>query len=91
MKRQLCSIDQILLRLKCAVIGTEFYYHFSNLQNLTNKKQNPLSVIACIIDSHVIQKILEHLDKKYPTSSQTTLLPPLRAPPDEQRDFNFGA
>jgi hypothetical protein len=48
-------------------------------------------------DSHVIQKILAHLDKKYPTSKQTTLLPPLRAPPDVdydfniQRDFNFGA
>ena len=54
-------------------------------------QQHNVSVIACIIDSHVIQKILEHLDKKYPTSSQTTLLPPLRAPPDEQRDFNFGA
>ena len=45
-----------------------------------------------------IQKILKHLDKKYPTST-TTLLPPLRAPPNEQygndftvqRDFNFGA
>jgi hypothetical protein len=60
-------------------------------------QQHNVSVIACIIDSHVIQKILEHLDKKSPTSLQTTLLPPLRAPPDEehdfniQRDFNFGA
>lgn len=59
-------------------------------------QQHNVSVIACIIDSHVIQKILKHLDKKYPTST-TTLLPPLRAPPDEQhdfniqRDFNFGA
>ena len=57
-----------------------------------------ISIIACIIDVHVIQKILKHLDKKYPTST-TTLLPPLRAPPNEQygndftvqRDFNFGA
>ncbi|MCP3865908.1 MAG: IS91 family transposase [Aestuariibacter sp.] len=57
-----------------------------------------VSIIACIIDVHVIQKILKHLDKKYPTST-TTLLPPLRAPPNEQygndftvqRDFNFGA
>jgi hypothetical protein len=57
-----------------------------------------VSIIACIIDVHVIQKILKHLDKKYPTSKQTKLLPHLRAPPDEQygndftiqRDFNFG-
>lgn len=57
------------------------------------------SIIACIIDIHVIQKILAHLDKKYPTSAQTALLPPMRAPPDKQqandlniqRDFNFGA
>lgn len=57
-----------------------------------------ISIIACIIDVHVIQKILKHLDKKYPTST-TTLLPPLRAPPNEQygndftvqRDFNFAA
>ncbi len=52
-----------------------------------------------IIDCRVIHKILAHLEKKYPTSSQTTLLPPLRAPPGEQQaneftiqpDFNFGA
>jgi hypothetical protein len=60
-------------------------------------QRHNVSVIVCIIDRHVIQKILTHLDKKYPSSSQTTLLPPLRAPPDEerdfniQRDFNFGA
>ncbi len=58
-----------------------------------------VTIIACIIDTVVIQKILAHLDKKHPTSKSTTLLPPLRAPPDEkyandfnvQRDFNFGA
>jgi hypothetical protein len=58
-----------------------------------------VSIIACIIDSHVIHKILAHLEKKFPTSKQTTLLPPLRAPPGEQQaneftilhDFNFGA
>jgi ribosomal protein S27E len=58
-----------------------------------------VTIIACIIDIIVIQKILAHLDEKYPTSKQTPLLPPLRAPPDEQyandfkiqRDFNFGA
>tara|TARA_Y100000034_G_scaffold11802_1_gene12330 strand:- start:1672 stop:3180 length:1509 start_codon:yes stop_codon:yes gene_type:complete len=58
-----------------------------------------VSIIACIIDIHVIQKILAHIDKKHPTSKQTKLLPHLRAPPDEQytndftiqRDFNFGA
>jgi hypothetical protein len=60
-------------------------------------EKHNVSIIACIIDSHVIQKILAHLDKKYLTSKQTTILPPLRAPPDEdydfniQRDFNFGA
>ncbi|MDT0594796.1 hypothetical protein [Glaciecola petra] len=58
-----------------------------------------VSIIACIIDAHVIQKILKHLDKKYPVSAQPTQLPPLRAPPKEQyaedftiqREFNFGA
>ena len=58
-----------------------------------------VKVIACIIDTVVIQTILAHLDKKYPTSKQTPLLPTLRAPPEEQyandfkiqRDFNFGA
>ena len=62
-------------------------------------EKHNVSVIACIIDIHVIQKILAHFDKKYPTSAQTALLPPLRAPPDKQkandfniqRDFNFGA
>lgn len=60
-------------------------------------QEHNVTVTTCIIDSHVIQKILKHLDKKYPTSSQTMLLPTLRAPPDEelffniQRDFNFGA
>ena len=62
-------------------------------------QKHNVSIIACIIDVHVIKKILAHLDKKYPTSKQTKLLPPLRAPPDEQygndftiqRDFNFGA
>lgn len=49
-----------------------------------------VKVIACITDSHVIQKILTHLDKKYPSSAQTkTLLPPMRAPP--QQDFDWGA
>jgi hypothetical protein len=62
-------------------------------------EKHNVSIIACIIDSRVIHKILAHLEKKYPTSTQTTLLPPLRAPPGEQqaneftiqRDFNFGA
>ena len=62
-------------------------------------QRHNVSIIACITDIHVIQKILAHLDKKYPTSKQAPLLPPLRAPPDEQyandfniqRDFNFGA
>jgi hypothetical protein len=62
-------------------------------------EKHNVSIIACIIDVHVIQKILKHLDKKYPTSKQTSMLPPLRAPPEKQyandftiqRDFNFGA
>lgn len=60
-------------------------------------QKHNVTIIACITDTVVIQRILKHLDKKYPTSSQTTLLPPLRASPDEahdfniQRDFNFGA
>ncbi len=62
-------------------------------------QKHNVTIIACIIDTVVIQKILAHLDNKYPISSQTTLLSPLRAPHDEQyandfkiqRDFNFGA
>ena len=61
-------------------------------------EKHNVSIIACIIDIHVIHKILKYLDKKHPNSAQTTLLPPLRAPPKEQyandftiqRDFNFG-
>jgi ribosomal protein S27E len=63
-----------------------------------HEKHN-VSIIACIIDSRVIHKILAHLEKKYPTSKQTTVLPPLRAPSGEQQaneftiqcDLNFGA
>jgi hypothetical protein len=58
-----------------------------------------VTIIACMIDTVVIQKILAHLDKKYPTCKQAPLLPPLRATSDEQyandfkiqRDFKFGA
>jgi hypothetical protein len=58
-----------------------------------------VTIIACIIDTVVIQKILAHLDKTYPLSTQVSQLPPLRAPPDEQydedftvqSDFDFGA
>jgi hypothetical protein len=56
-----------------------------------------VTIIACITDTLVIQKILKNLNKKHPTTPQTRLLPPLRAPTDEdhdftiQRDFNFGA
>jgi hypothetical protein len=32
-------------------------------------EKHNVSIIACIIDIHVIQKILAHLDKKYPTST----------------------
>jgi len=62
-------------------------------------KKHNVSIIACIIDSRVIHKILTHLEKKFPSSTQTTLLPSLRATLGEQqaneftiqRDFNFGA
>jgi hypothetical protein len=58
-----------------------------------------VTIIACITDTLVIQKILAHLDKTYSVSAQVALLPPLRAPPDDQydedftvkRDFDFGA
>jgi hypothetical protein len=62
-------------------------------------QKHNVTIIACIIDTVVIQKIMAHLDKKHPISIQASLLPPLRAPPNEryakdfkiQRDFNFGA
>jgi hypothetical protein len=58
-----------------------------------------VTIISCIINTVVIQKILAHLDKINPVSEQVTQLPPLRAPPNEQhnedfivqRDFDFGA
>lgn len=52
-------------------------------------EKHNVSIIACIIDIHVIQKILKHLDKTSPTSTPTRLLPPLRVPPDEKHDFNI--
>jgi len=53
-----------------------------------------VTIIACIIDTLVIHKILAHLDKTYSVSAQAQLLPPLRDPPNDfsiQRDFDFGA
>jgi hypothetical protein len=47
-------------------------------------QRHNVTVIACIIDTVVIQRILAHLGKKDPTSKQAPLLPPLRAPPDKQ-------
>lgn len=32
-------------------------------------EHHSVSIIVCIIDSHLIQKIHRHLDKKYPTSA----------------------
>jgi hypothetical protein len=53
-------------------------------------QRHNVSVIACITDVFVINKILAHLDKKYPSSPQTkTLLPPMRTSP--QQDFDWGA
>lgn len=62
-------------------------------------QKHKVTIIAWIIDTFVIQKILAHLDKLNPVSEQVTQLPTLRAPPDEQhkedfivqRDFDFGA
>jgi len=62
-------------------------------------QKHNVTIIACVIDTVIIQKILAHLDKTNPVSTQATLLPSLRAPPDEQhdkdfavqRDFDFGA
>jgi hypothetical protein len=49
-----------------------------------------VTVIACVTDALVIQKILTHLDKKHPILAQTSnLLPPMRAPP--QHDFDWGS
>jgi hypothetical protein len=55
-----------------------------------------VSIIACITDASVIQKILTHLDKKQPILTQTSnLLPPMRAgdriwtPPVLQPLFNY--
>jgi hypothetical protein len=58
-----------------------------------------VTIIACIIDTDVIQKMLAHFKKIYPNSSKVSQLPQLRAPPNEQhdidfaiqRDFDFGA
>ena len=61
-------------------------------------KKHNVSIIACIIDIHIIQKILAQVDETYSTST-TTKLPALRAPPYAQyendftiqQSFNFGA
>ena len=51
-------------------------------------QKHNVSIIACITDVFVINKILAHLDKKYPLSAQTkTLLPPLRAPPQQKFEW----
>jgi hypothetical protein len=70
-----------------------------NITECEKCHKHNVTIIACIIDILVIQKILAHLDKTYPLSSKATLLPPLRAPPNFQhdndyaiqRDFDFGA
>ena len=59
-----------------------------------------VTIIACITDAVVINKILSHLEKQIlPKVNSDSFTPPLRAPPaiDElndyiiQRDFDFGA
>jgi hypothetical protein len=53
-------------------------------------QRHNVSIIACITDVVVINKILTHVDKKYPSSAQKkTLLPAMRAPP--QQYFDWGA
>jgi hypothetical protein len=48
-----------------------------------------VTIIACITDPHVIQKILIHFDKNRPSSAQRkTILAPMRASP--QQDFDLG-
>jgi hypothetical protein len=47
-------------------------------------QKHNVTIIACIIDTVVIQKIMAHLDKKHSISIQASLLPPLRAPPNER-------
>jgi hypothetical protein len=57
-------------------------------------QRHNVSILPCITDVFVINKILTHLDKQYLVSAQTKLLPPLRAPLYDftiQRDFNYGA
>jgi hypothetical protein len=56
-----------------------------DISECEKREKHNVSIIACIKDSHVIHKILAHLEKKYPTSTQTNRLPPLRAPPGEQQ------
>jgi hypothetical protein len=53
-----------------------------------------VTVIACITDALVIQKILALFDKTYQVPAQAKLLPLLRAPPElevGQQDFDWGA
>ena len=74
------------------------YYRVTEARSAKNVKMNNVTIIAPIIDTIVIQKILIHLDKALPNSEPVVQLPPLRAPLDEQqdafivqRDFDFGA
>ncbi|MFQ3208125.1 MAG: hypothetical protein ACI9I4_002250 [Neolewinella sp.] len=49
-------------------------------------QKHNVTIIACIIDPHAIQKILTHFDKKHLSSAQIkTIRPPVRAPP--KKDF----
>jgi hypothetical protein len=62
-------------------------------------QKHNVTIIACIIEPAIVYKIRKHLDKKSPRSAQSTQLPPMRAPPEEQyaneftiqHDSNFGA
>ncbi|MGK0306483.1 MAG: Asp-tRNA(Asn)/Glu-tRNA(Gln) amidotransferase B subunit [Gammaproteobacteria bacterium] len=52
-------------------------------------QKHNVTIIACIIDPHVIQKVLTYFDKKQPSSAQAkSILAPMREPP--QQDFDLG-
>ncbi|GAC36952.1 hypothetical protein [Paraglaciecola psychrophila] len=47
-------------------------------------QKHNVTIIACIIDPHVIQKVLTHFDKKQPSSAQAkSILAPMREPPQQ--------
>jgi len=81
------NTERILTNLSCRL-----YDHVQMLPMDYFSKRKKGEILSLISnDANVI------MDKTHPSSEQVTQLPPLRAPPDEehdfniQRDFNFGA